>query len=278
LKVAYFGGDWFLNCLEIWQLNGHSISHVFCDGEALYNQQLRHWAKDDNVALTLSKPTQADMQSLINNGVECLFCIEYPWLIPTENLPFKTVNTHPSLLPIGRGPTPMSWTLLKYPEAAGISFHKMTTEFDQGDILLQREVSLSRHETLDTYLAKLELLIPSCLNQLLKDFDNLYENATPQGNGSYWPRITLNDRKIDWSSECRTIRRQVAAAGQFGVVIVIESRLLLVKHLQCSELTHQLAPGTVFKQDNQAIAISCRDGICIIDTTNILESSTLKQA
>ena len=110
---------------------------------------------------------------------------------------------------------------------------------------------------------------------LLKDFEQHYSNATPQGNGSYWSRISLNDRKISWQSPCSLIKHQAAAAGQFGIVVAIESELCLVRYLQASELEHHLPPGTIFKQDNHHIAVTCHDGICVIDKANIIEKRPL---
>ena len=276
MKVAYFGGDWFLSCISAWETLGHEISHVFVAGEEVYNQQLRDWANNANRPLSTDKPTVSHLQQLQNEGVDCLFCVEYPWLIPTTHFEFKTINVHPSMLPEGRGPTPVSWILHSKQAHAGISFHKLADTFDTGDIIYQKPLRVADEDTLDSYLAKLELEIPKALTELLVDFANRYGNAKAQSGGSYWPKMTLNDRQIRWDSSCHTVGQQVKAAGQFGVALAIDKHLLLVKNVQCVEHSHSLKPGVVFKDDARFYHVTLADGICIIDKQCILESQSLQ--
>ena len=53
-----------------------------------------------------------------------------------EKLPM--VNIHPALPPKGRGAWPMPVTLLEGLRESGITIHKMTDGFDEGDILPQK--------------------------------------------------------------------------------------------------------------------------------------------
>lgn len=275
MKVAYFGGDWFLSCINAWQSLGHEITHVFVAGEEPYNKQLRQWSNSQQLRLIKDKPTSRHMQELHNDSVDCLFCVEYPWLIPTEHHDFKTINVHPSMLPHGKGPTPVSWIVHSKQEHAGISFHKLADTFDSGDIIYQKPIAVSDEDTLDTLLAKLELEVPGALTELLLDFQQLYAASTPQTEGSYWPQITLNDRQIRWQSSCQTVRQQIKSAGQFGVAVAINKELLLVRHMQCVEYTHSLKPGIVFKEDDRFYHITLADGLCVIDKSCILERQTL---
>jgi len=275
MKIAYFGGDWFLTCISVLQHHGHNISHIFTHGEQSYNKTIRHWAEQEAITVNTNKPTVGDLQNLQNQGVDCLFCIEYPWLIPVDGFNFRTINVHPSLLPEGKGPTPLSWILMKYPQFAGISFHKMITEFDGGDIIYQQPLQISDHDSLDTVLARLELETPRLLNILCDQFETFYQAATPQGKGSYWPKITLDDRKLNWQSNCSEIKSRVSAAGHFGVVAAIEDSLYLVTDVQCVQHQHQLQPGTVFKDDPNCYSIAISDGICVLSKASIIEKVAL---
>lgn len=275
MRIAYFGGDWFLNCLSAWEINGHEVSHVFCHGEAKYNQKIRDWALTNNKSLHTSKPTVTDLQLLQNEQVDCLFSIEYPWLIPCDSFNFKTINVHPSLLPLGRGPTPVSWTLMKYPHMAGVTFHKLAAEFDTGDIIYQERMKISELDNLDSYLAKLELEIPQMLNRMLGKFDLLYQKAKPQSAGTALPKISLNDRKITWTSSCKEIRHIVRASGQFGVVVLIADMAYLVKYVYCVEHEHQMKVGAIYAEDINKYCITVSDGICVIDKSNIIEAIEL---
>jgi len=49
-------------------------------------------------------------------------------------------NIHPSLLPAFRGPNPLFWQFRDGIEKFGITLHRMTSEFDDGDIISQKTI------------------------------------------------------------------------------------------------------------------------------------------
>ena len=51
-------------------------------------------------------------------------------------------NVHPSLLPRYRGPTPLFWQFKKGEEKFGVTLHRVTEEFDQGNILAQQTIKM----------------------------------------------------------------------------------------------------------------------------------------
>ena len=276
MKVAYFGGDWFISCIKAWESANHQISHVFTHGETHYNQQLRQWANQNSTKLITTQPRASDMQNLLNDGADYLFCIEYPWLIPCQSFPFKSINVHPSLLPHGKGPTPISWIIHSNPSDAGVTFHTLGETYDTGDIIYQERINLTAHDSVDTLLARLELEIPRMLIHVLTDLEILYNNAVSQSEGSYWPKMTLEDRTIRWSFNCKEIRHIVRASGHFGVAAAIDNRLCLIKHIQCVEHDHSHPPGQIFKEDKRHLFITTNDGICVIDKSAIMETQPLR--
>jgi methionyl-tRNA formyltransferase len=56
----------------------------------------------------------------------------------------KFVNTHASLLPRYRGPTPTFWMLYHGEQQTGVTFHLMTPRIDDGMILAQRSMPLNQ--------------------------------------------------------------------------------------------------------------------------------------
>lgn len=56
------------------------------------------------------------------------------------------LNLHSALLPENRGMLPTFWSLAADPPKAGVTLHLMTPELDGGEILLQREIPVSREE------------------------------------------------------------------------------------------------------------------------------------
>jgi methionyl-tRNA formyltransferase len=63
--------------------------------------------------------------------------------IPVEVLrlaPQGGINVHPSLLPRHRGADPYFWTLALEDGTTGVTVHQVTAHYDEGPVLLQREV------------------------------------------------------------------------------------------------------------------------------------------
>ena len=58
---------------------------------------------------------------------------EYSYLVPDTDVKYA-INIHPTLLPNGRGPTPLPY-LINAPEFSGVTIHKICNKFDSGDII-----------------------------------------------------------------------------------------------------------------------------------------------
>jgi len=70
----------------------------------------------------------------------------FPWRLPRaarEVPPLGILNVHPSLLPVGRGPEPVFWTLRRGERMTGATVHRMDAGFDTGPIVARAEVSVA---------------------------------------------------------------------------------------------------------------------------------------
>jgi methionyl-tRNA formyltransferase len=64
----------------------------------------------------------------------------FPWRLPRAALeipPLGILNVHPSLLPAGRGPEPVFWTLRRGEPVTGVTVHRMDAGFDTGPVVAQ---------------------------------------------------------------------------------------------------------------------------------------------
>jgi methionyl-tRNA formyltransferase len=67
----------------------------------------------------------------------------FPWRLPRaalETPPLGILNVHPSLLPAGRGPEPVFWTLRRGERMTGVTVHRMDAGFDTGPIVAQAQM------------------------------------------------------------------------------------------------------------------------------------------
>jgi methionyl-tRNA formyltransferase len=67
----------------------------------------------------------------------------FPWRlgrVARETPPLGILNVHPSLLPVGRGPAPVFWTLRRAERETGATVHRMDAGLDTGPIVAQARV------------------------------------------------------------------------------------------------------------------------------------------
>lgn len=188
MRIAYIGIDLFCPALEKLYELGCDIMEIFTcktDNICEFNVKIIDFATKHNIPYTTNPINCEDIQRLLKKGCEAAICGGYYFKIPSDtSLP--TVNIHPSLLPVGRGSWPMAQAILWGHKKSGVTIHKIAEGFDTGDILLQREFCIDKDETHQTFMEKVNLLVTEMLKVLVDDFENIYKNAVPQGEGEYW--------------------------------------------------------------------------------------------
>ncbi|MAZ86186.1 MAG: methionyl-tRNA formyltransferase [Cellvibrionaceae bacterium] len=264
MNVVYFGYNLFSSCLPVLEAHGHNIVCIYTGEDGIDTDQITSFATKKAIPLHVNRPIADHMEDLVAKGVELFFSAEYPWRIPIPKRLTYGINLHPTLLPHGRGPTPLIWLLTKYAEYSGITLHKMTDKMDEGDILLQQSIGLGQHETFNTLAAKLYLEAPRLLDRFLAKLDEYYGASVPQGEGSYWPKVTQQAQTLDWNRPIAETLRKTQRFGRLGVYAEIMGKRMLITAAEGSVYEHPPEPGTIALVDNKQLVIAVADGIIII--------------
>ena len=205
-KIVYIGIDLFYPALlelsklcEIGQI-------VTCktDNVTEFNCRICHFAKEHHIPLKFGRITVADLDDWSNGGFDLVICAGYYHRIPVrskERLPI--VNIHPSLLPKGRGAWPMPIAILEGHTKSGVTIHKMSERFDEGDILLQKEIPLYSDDNLETLTMRIWQVLPELMGQLIGDFEQLWTLARVQGEGEYLRMPEEKDWTVTSEMDCR---------------------------------------------------------------------------
>ncbi len=223
MKIVYFGFDLFSDCFKkICELKSVDVMAVYTfktDDIFEFNSEIRDIAKNHNIPVFTEKITAEKLEEYFENGCDLIISAGYIYKIPVlsrEN--FKGINIHPALLPVGRGAWPYPVTILKGLRRSGVTIHKITEKFDEGDILLQRSYPIEKEETLDTLTQKSQIVASEMITECLYDFAALWENARPQTGGEYWAEPTDADRTINNEMSLQEAQRIVRAFGSYGVI------------------------------------------------------------
>ncbi len=246
MKLSYIGAG--LGAAVLYRLisDGHEICDIVCAEEDLpVFSKIANEEKLSNTQITTSKVTRDTLEKMIDKGVSTLIVNGYSDLVPIDDLPLKGINIHPSPLPIGRGRNPISWTILLGHEQSGLTTHKLTPEFDAGDILLQTFYDVSSDETEQSLFKKFQDAAPRHVSRTVRDLKHLWTNgAVVQEGGSYWRPITGKDMLIDWTCSVERIERTVRAFNLFGAKAFLNEQRYRINRVSIVRETPTIPAGT----------------------------------
>jgi methionyl-tRNA formyltransferase len=214
--------------------------------------------------------TKADMRHLREIGCEALVVASYGWKIPDwrESLKYA-INFHPSPLPEGRGNYPPVRAILEGRTCWGVTCHRLSQEFDEGDILAAELFPLEPDECHEGLDLKIQMAARKLAARIARQFVQLWDEAKPQTGGSYWPKITPRDRVIDFQQPVGAILRHIRAFGTTQSLSFLADHWMAVPRAAGWTEAHNYAPGTVVHAytHNRSIVVAAPDGyIALLDT------------
>ena len=125
--------------------------------------------------------TDEVLQVLLNNKTDLVVLAGFMWLVPgylIQAYPGKIINIHPALLPKygGKGMYGhhVHEAVLKNREkTSGITIHYVNEKYDEGQIILQKEIPVLENDTPDTLASRIHKLeyeyYPRVIEELLKN-------------------------------------------------------------------------------------------------------------
>ena len=151
MRFAIATLDRYLGIFEAFCLAGWTPTKLFTlpvrDPEFGTQARAIALAEKTGATVQLSRLSDADLSALGESGCEVLIVAGYDWKIPPWERALKyAVNFHPAPLPIGRGPYPLPRALLEQRPFWGMTCHRLSAQFDAGDILAAEHFALHADE------------------------------------------------------------------------------------------------------------------------------------
>ena len=271
MRIAYFGYDFFFECMRRLAAK-HEIVALFTfrtDNVWDFNTRVLDEAQKKAIPIYMSKPTETLIEWLVSQGCELLVSAAYAFKIPTlasTGAPLiRGINLHPTLLPTGRGRWPLPWLILRTPEAAGITIHKLSSRFDEGDILIQEPVTLGLDDDLETLSLRLQVMAPTLIENLIDNIDARWETARPQEpGGSYWAMPSDDDRMLNWNLSVHQNLRIARAFSKHEAAAILNGKRWIVTRANGWIERHYYAPGTIVHETAREMLVAASDGyICL---------------
>ena len=153
-------------------------------------------------------------ESLRSHDADIFVVVAYGKLIPESifNMPrLRTINLHPSLLPLYRGAAPVEWSLIRGEKFTGVTVQMINERLDAGDIILQETIPLSEDTTAEELY---QAVFPMGADMLIRAVELLQAGqASPvpqeEGKATFCGKIDRDTAHCDWSRSAGEIHNLV---------------------------------------------------------------------
>ncbi|HOJ71154.1 MAG TPA: methionyl-tRNA formyltransferase [Syntrophorhabdaceae bacterium] len=197
--------------------------------------------------------------------------VSFGLIIPKKILDIPTIgsiNVHPSLLPVYRGPSPIQWALLNGDNETGITVIKMNEQMDAGDIIYQETVHIDENDNAATLSDRLSVrsgeVLPNIIDHIEKE-GKITGRQQDHRLATFTPLITKEMGRINWQAGAREINNRIRAFFLWPVAYTyIDEKLMKIYTGQTDPYNSDSPPGTIIDINKKGIYVSTTDGTLII--------------
>lgn len=197
--------------------------------------------------------------------------VSFGLIIPKKILDIPTIgsiNLHPSLLPLYRGPSPIQWALLNGDTQTGITIIKMNEQMDAGDIIYQETVDIDEKENAATLSERLSVrsgeVLPDIIDRIGTE-GKITGRQQDHRLATFTPLITKEMGRINWQEGAKKINNRIRAFFLWPVAFTyIDDRLMKIYTGDTDPYTGNALPGTIIDINKKGIFVSTTDGTLII--------------
>ena len=141
---------------------------------------------------------------------DLIVVLAYGKILPKEILDipkYGVINAHASLLPKYRGASPVQYALMNNEEVTGVSIMRIDEGIDTGDIILQREIPLSKNSDANSVFSNVSELSAELLLKTVEMLTNGTVEYTKQDSSlsSYAPIISKELGEFSFSFDAKKI-------------------------------------------------------------------------
>ena len=272
MKLIVHGQQAFgKSVLEALLARGEMISAGYCapDIDGGRPDSLKVFAQDQGLPVYQPKsykdPTVWDQI----RSLEADLCVMayVTLMVPEEalNAPrLGSIQYHPSLLPMHKGPSSINWPIINGENKTGLSIFWPDNGLDTGPILLQKDVVIDPDDTLGSLY--FNHLFPMGVDAILEAVDLVRDGTALRLNqdpakGSYEGWCQRTDVEIDWAQSMDVVYNLIRGANpQPGAWTTLNGHTVTILDSKKAIGFANIEPGSVAEVDTDGVSIGCMDG------------------
>jgi methionyl-tRNA formyltransferase len=188
-----------------------------------------------------------------------LFVPEEALYLPTHG----TIQYHPSLLPLHRGPSAINWPIIMGRKETGLSIFWPDNGLDEGPILIQKTCSIEENDTLGTvYFDK---LFPMGVDAMLEGVDLVKAGNAPKIDQDHslktyesWCRKA--DVELDFSKPMQEVHNMIRGADPVPGAWTTCGGAEIQLYGSTKAVSASGMPGKIVEISDDGMTIACGDG------------------
>jgi methionyl-tRNA formyltransferase len=239
---------------------------------ALYQPLLGTGVPQSTILLLAKDNWQAALENWLRGiNADMVWVFGFPWRIPEVilNIPAGGfLNFHFGNVPQYKGADPIFWQLKNGEEKAALVVHRMTTEIDEGPVVLQRDIPIVKGENYGLFCRRSGYFAAELADTLVNEYQNnqLVEKQQEPGGAPYLKKPETETLTINWERqsseeiECLVNAANPKYGGASTYLGGAELRILEAAPAEIkTENDFKAAPGTVVYADMlYGLIVACR--------------------
>lgn len=253
---------------------GENVVGVFCapDKEGRPTDPLKEFALEKG--LPLHQPSSwktPEAEELMRSFKPDLCVMAYVTLFvpqPIIDLPTKgTIQYHPSLLPLHRGPSSINWPIIMGEKKTGLTIFEPDEGLDEGPVIMQKTVDIGPDDTLGSLY--FDHLFPMGVEAMVECVDLVRDGKatkTPQDHSkaTYESWCRKADAEIDWSKPVDEVYNLIRGTNpQPGAWTTCNGNEL--KIFDSRKVDGAGEPGSVIAADADSFTVAAKGGAIRVD-------------
>ncbi|MDE0342611.1 MAG: methionyl-tRNA formyltransferase [Deltaproteobacteria bacterium] len=194
------------------------------------------------------------------------------WVLDAPRL--GTIQYHPSLLPLHRGPSSINWARIQGDEKTGLTIFWPDKGLDEGPILLQKEVEISQDDTVGSlYFQK---LFPMGVDAIAEAVELVRAGTAPRikqdhSRATYESWCQEADAEVDWSKPAEEVHRLICGTDpQPGAWTTVGGNRLKLFGSRLG--TAAGAPGEVLKLSDAGMTVAAGEASVVVQRVRAHDS------
>lgn len=273
MKVVLFAHqNWGLKAIDAFTQSNIEIVKVFTHPldmdmhENVWYDAISPYCEQKNIVVSeRTKLTDEDVAEIQSLQPDLIFSAGWRRLLPDSlfSIPKHGVlNLHDGKIPEYRGFAPINWAVINGEDKLGITIHYIDEGIDTGDIILQKEIPLSLHETaFDGYNKLLELSTTMIVDviKMIKENKVVRTSQNILKPGFFCSRRFPHDGKINWNSNPIQIYNLIRALCDPypNAFFIFENKKYYVKEAKLEQDDYRGTPGRISAIKENGIVVTC---------------------